>query len=200
MILKEKEESVYLDANIIVNCLLDDEYLQLLKTLKNKYNLVFFITHFVIYEVAFTMLKYRVAEYLIKEKNVSLTEIIHKWRFPHSLYEKVEDKIISEIYDRILNTLFKTFKELKVLIPKYEKESWNEMLTYLFPQFPYYGIHMEDAIHLVIAIYYKINYFLTTDSEVIANRKQLKERFGIVILDGYKDKIKRYIDRGLISK
>jgi len=97
MILKEKEKSVYLDANIIVNCLLDSEYLQLLKALKNKYNLIFFITDFVIYEVVFTMLRYKVAEYLIKEKNVPLTEIIHKWRFPHSLYEKVEDKIILEI-------------------------------------------------------------------------------------------------------
>jgi len=89
---------------------------------------------------------------------------------------------------------------LEILVPEYEKESWDKMLTYLFPQFPYYGIHMEDAIHLMIVIYYKINYFLTTDSEILANRDQLEERFGIVILDGYKDKMRRYIDRGLISK
>ena len=141
------------------------------------------------------------AEYLIKEKNVPLTEIIYKWRSLHSLYEKIESKeTILKISEDILDRLIKISNELEIWMPEYEKEDWNKMLAYLFPQFLYYGIHMEDAIHLMVAIYYKINYFLTTDSEIIANRKQLKERFGIVILDGYKDKIKRYIDKGLISK
>jgi len=48
---------MYLDANIIINCFFDSEYLQLLKNLKNKHNLIFFVTDFVTYEVLFTMIK-----------------------------------------------------------------------------------------------------------------------------------------------
>ena len=43
MILEGKKESMYLDANIIINCFFDSEYLQLLKNLKNKHNLIFLL-------------------------------------------------------------------------------------------------------------------------------------------------------------
>ncbi|BFI73852.1 hypothetical protein YN1_8390 [Nanoarchaeota archaeon] len=195
---ESKEKYIYLDSNILVDCYLDKDYLELLKSLKSKYNISYIISYFVIYEIIFVLLKNRIAECLIKEKGYSIEKIIHKWRYPHAFYKDIKEDIIMKISEEITYKIDNIFRELNLyLLADFEKEEWKEMIENIFLSFPYYGIHMEDAIHLTIASYFDIDYFLTTDSEIIANKKLLKEEYGIIILEGLKDKIKNYMEKGL---
>ena len=91
-----------LDSNIIIDCFLDKEYFDLIKKLKNKYKLSYFISPFIYYESYFVILKHGVSRKLIKKDKITIDKIVKRWSRPFEIFEILEDKELREISTNFL--------------------------------------------------------------------------------------------------
>ncbi|BBL45519.1 hypothetical protein MJ1_0355 [Nanobdella aerobiophila] len=140
-----------------------------------------------------------IAEILIINKKVSFNTIRKKFKYIGSYYGKLgsnEDEIkdilnknIFEIYNIIRKNIIEPLN-IEIL----EDISIENLDFKRLNDFLYYGIHLEDAMHLLIALKYKEIYgdrviFITEDDALYSIRERFREKFDIIITKANKEKI-----------
>ena len=186
---------VFLDSNVIVDAYLEEDYFELLKKLKEKYKLEYFITIFAFYESFFVILKHKIAEKLIVEKKIKIDKIVKCWFRPFEFFEELPKEELENLSKEVSEKLYGLFKELGIeIFPPIEDlgETLADLILDAL-KFAELGIHLEDALNLILA---KGRGFITKDSNLYKEkiRKRLFDLFKIRIINGNKDQIEKEIE------